>query len=73
MKWQASLLPLLAFSQTALALWPIPKSYSLGNSTLWIGQHVQVTVQGAGSSNVGTMSMLYSQQPEEDLLKLFQP
>jgi len=38
----------LTFAATASAIWPIPSSYSHGESVLWIDQSVQFTYNGAG-------------------------
>jgi hypothetical protein len=43
-----SLLPfsLLLASASAIAVWPLPVSYSTGNTTLWVDSNVQITVSG---------------------------
>lgn len=43
------LLPLLALSLEAVALWPLPTKHSLGNSTLWISADVSIDIVGAGN------------------------
>jgi hypothetical protein len=43
------LLPLLALSYEAAALWPIPAKHSLGNSTLWIADDVTIDVVSTGN------------------------
>jgi hypothetical protein len=43
------LLPLLALSYEAAALWPLPTTQSLGNSTLWISDDVSIDVVGTGN------------------------
>jgi hypothetical protein len=48
----------IALGQVAFALWPIPSSYTLGSSTLWISRDVKVELSTAGASNVGTMNLI---------------
>jgi hypothetical protein len=43
------LLPFLALSYEAAALWPVPSKYSVGDSTLWIADDVTIDVIGTGN------------------------
>jgi hexosaminidase len=66
MRWSSSLtatLALLSQAGSVSALWPIPASYSLGTTALWIGRDVKVEViTAAGASNVGTMTLFEQEQ-----------
>jgi hexosaminidase len=46
------------FAATASAIWPIPSSYSHGDSVLWIDQSVQFTYNGAGQVSHVTVPLL---------------
>lgn len=37
---------LLLASATAIPVWPLPVSYTTGNTTLWVDKNVQITVSG---------------------------
>lgn len=41
------LLSLLASTVPVLAIWPVPSSYTHGNTTLWIDENVKVLCTGA--------------------------
>lgn len=46
----------LSFAAYASAIWPIPTTYTAGNSTLWIDQNVQIIMNGS-SSTVGSLTI----------------
>jgi hexosaminidase len=44
-----SFIALLLFASSALAIWPLPVSYSNGSDVLWIDQNVKISYNGGGS------------------------
>lgn len=42
-------LALSLFATTALAIWPLPVSYTNGSETLWIDQNVKISYNGGNS------------------------
>jgi hexosaminidase len=44
-----SLKALLLLASSALAIWPLPVSYSNGSDVLWIDQNVKISYNGGAS------------------------